>query len=98
MTNRALTRERPPRAAVFFPTGLPDQDRTWLAVGAQWQFSKQGAFDFGYAHLFVKDASSNLPNIDPNPPSGFRSSPRGNLVGNHSANVNILSAQVRMSF
>ena len=56
---------------------LPDQDRTWLSIGAQWAFSKQGALDFGYAYLFVKDASSNLPSIDPSPPSGFTSTPAG---------------------
>jgi long-chain fatty acid transport protein len=77
---------------------LPDQDRTWLAIGAQWQFSKQGALDFGYAYLFVKDASSNLPNIDPSPPSGFRASPKGNLVGDYNANVNILGVQLRYNF
>lgn len=35
---------------------IPDEDRTWLAVGGQYRVSKQGALDFGYAHLFVKDA------------------------------------------
>jgi long-chain fatty acid transport protein len=77
---------------------LPDQDRTWLSIGAQWVFSKQGALDFGYAYLFVKDGSSNLPSVDTNPPSGFTSVPRGNLVGNYTANVNILGVQLRYNF
>jgi long-chain fatty acid transport protein len=77
---------------------LPDQDRTWLAGGAQWAFSKQGALDFGLAYLFVKDANSNLPNFDPNPQPGFPNSPKGNLVGNYNANVWILSGQIRYNF
>ncbi|MFA5083223.1 MAG: outer membrane protein transport protein [Hydrogenophilaceae bacterium] len=35
---------------------IPDEDRTWVAVGGQYRASKQGKVDFGYAHLFVKDA------------------------------------------
>ena len=77
---------------------LPDQDRTWLSIGAQWAFSKQGALDFGYAYLFVKDGSSNLPSVDTNQPSGFTATPRGNLVGNYTANVNILGVQLRYNF
>jgi long-chain fatty acid transport protein len=38
---------------------LPDEDRTWLSVGAQYRVSRNGTLDFGYAHLFVKDASIN---------------------------------------
>jgi long-chain fatty acid transport protein len=35
---------------------LPDQDRRWLAFGVQYKPSKQGIFDIGYAHEFIKDA------------------------------------------
>jgi len=78
---------------------LPDQDRTWLAIGAQWAMSKTVAFDFGLAYLFVRDASSNLPNATPQPP-GFVPpvSFRGALVGSYSADVWILGAQVRFNF
>ncbi len=38
---------------------IPDQDRTWLAVGAQYKLSPMAAVDVGYAHLFVKDAVIN---------------------------------------
>jgi long-chain fatty acid transport protein len=77
---------------------LPDTDRTWLGIGAQYAMSKQLVFDFGYVHIFAKDGSSDLPNLDPAPPAGFRASPKGALKGNYEANVNILSAQVRYSF
>ena len=79
---------------------LPDQDRTWFATGAQWAFSKQGALDFGLAYLYIKKASSNLPNVEPaaNLPAGFTAAPKGNLVGDYKADVWILSAQARYSF
>ncbi len=35
---------------------LPDQDRFWVAAGAQYRLSKQGRLEFGYAHEFVRDA------------------------------------------
>jgi len=72
---------------------LPDQDRTWAAVGFQYKVGKSGAIDFGYAHLFVKEATSNLPNQD-----SASSPPSGNLVGNYKASVNIVSVQFRRSF
>ena len=36
---------------------LPDQDRTWVALGAQMRMSKNGVLDFAYAHEFIKNAS-----------------------------------------
>jgi long-chain fatty acid transport protein len=77
---------------------LPDTDRTWLGIGAQYAMSKQLVLDFGYVYIIAKDGSSNLPNLDPAPPAGFRASPKGTLVGNYEADVSILSAQVRYSF
>lgn len=77
---------------------LPDQDRTWLSIGAQWNASKQLAVDFGYAYLFVRDGSSNLPSLETNQPAGFTPTPKGNLIGNYNANVNILGIQARFSF
>jgi long-chain fatty acid transport protein len=77
---------------------LPDQDRTWLSIGAQWLVSKQLAVDFGYAYLFISDASSNLPSVEPSVPSGFSNPPKGNLIGTYSANVNILGVQARFNF
>ncbi|MFH1603014.1 MAG: outer membrane protein transport protein [Pseudomonadota bacterium] len=38
---------------------LPDSDRTWLAIGAQYRPAKNYAVDLGYTHLFMKDASIN---------------------------------------
>ncbi|MEW6118797.1 MAG: outer membrane protein transport protein [Pseudomonadota bacterium] len=65
---------------------IPDEDRTWLAFGAQYRLSDKSALDFGYAHLFVKDAR-----IDKTE-SGVT------LTGEYDASVDILSAQLTHSF
>jgi long-chain fatty acid transport protein len=72
---------------------LPDEDRTWAALGFQYKVGKNGALDVGYAHLFVKNATSNLPNQD-----SAGAPPTGNLVGTYKDSVNILSLQFRQSF
>ena len=74
---------------------IPDNDRTWLAVGGQYKPNKESAVDFGYAHLFVKDTT-----ISNNKGSaGTPSTPTaGNLVGTYKNNVNILSVQYAYSF
>ena len=72
---------------------LPDNDRVWTAAGFEYKLGEKGAFDMGYAHLFVDDASSNLPNQDT--PA---SPPKGKLIGSYAAKVDIVSAQFRFSF
>lgn len=39
---------------------LPDQDRTWVALGVQYRLTKSGMLDVGYAHEFVRDANINI--------------------------------------
>ena len=65
---------------------IPDEDRTWLAFGAQYRLSDKSVLDFGYAHLFVKDARINKTE------SGIT------LTGDYDASVDILSAQLTHSF
>jgi long-chain fatty acid transport protein len=72
---------------------LPDNDRNWIAGGLEFKFGKAGAFDIGYAHLFLGDMTSNLPNQDT--PT---SAPSGNLVGSYKGSVNIVSAGFHYSF
>lgn len=64
-----------------------------LDLGLEYKLGKNGALDLGYAHLFVKDAGSNLANQD-----APTTAPTGDLVGGYKASVNILSLQVRRSF
>lgn len=93
-----LAYDKTPVKDEFRTPRLPDEDRTWLAGGVQWAFSKAAAIDVGVAYLFISDASSNLPNIDPSPPAGFAAVPRGNLRGDYEGNAWIASAQARYSF
>lgn len=67
---------------------IPDSDRIWLSLGAQFKPSRQVAWDFGYAHLFVKNASINKSE----PPLG------GRLTGEYRSDVNILSVQYNYAF
>jgi long-chain fatty acid transport protein len=38
---------------------LPDEDRFWVALGAQYTVSKNGKVELGYAHEFIRDADVN---------------------------------------
>ena len=72
---------------------IPDQDRTWISFGANWKITQRGSLDFGYAHIFVKDASLNLSTAEAENRS------RGNLKGTYSnPSVDILSIQYNHSF
>lgn len=82
----------PVRDALRSPR-LPDEDRIWVAVGAQWGFAPNAALDVGLAHIEVRNASSSLPNQET-----ATSAPRGSLVGRYSAGVDIVGAQVRWNF
>jgi long-chain fatty acid transport protein len=72
---------------------LPDTNRIWIAGGFQWRVSEGGAIDFGYAHIFIDDATSDLANQET-----ATSTPRGQLVGSYAAQVNIISVQYRHAF
>jgi long-chain fatty acid transport protein len=72
---------------------LPDGDRVWAAGGFECKLGEQSAIDVGYAHLFIGDISSDLPNQ-----SSPSATPQGALVGTYTADVNIFSAQLRVGF
>ncbi len=80
--------DQSPVKAEFRTPRIADANRTWLAFGAQYKPSRQNAWDFGYAHLFIKDASINKAE----PPVG------GTLVGSYKSDVNILSVQYSHAF
>jgi long-chain fatty acid transport protein len=69
---------------------LPDQDRKWIAIGTQWQPTETLAIDFGYAHLFVKDAALNQ--SEGNPQLSAL------LLGDQSSKINIASLQATYRF
>jgi long-chain fatty acid transport protein len=69
---------------------LPDNDRTWLAIGAQYRFSPQLAVDAGYTHIFVRN-----PSINQNEGS---TAANGLISGSYKNDVNIVSAQLTYTF
>lgn len=70
---------------------LPDQDRTWLALGVQYRVSKAGVLDLGYAHEFVRDAAVNVPAIGTTCAAGC-------LTGKFEDKADIVSVQYSHSF
>ncbi len=76
-----------PNAADRTPR-IPDEDRTWLAVGFTYVASASMTFDFAFAHLLVDDPAINT--VD----ASF-----GHILsGTYEADVNIVSAQLTWSF
>lgn len=80
-----------PVSDAFRTARIPDESRTWLAFGAQYRLSSKSTLDFGYAHLFVKDARINKTE----PALGIADV---TLTGTYKASVDILSAQLAYSF
>lgn len=79
---------------------LPDADRIWLALGAQYIINREFTIDAGYAHLFIKKDSINntqfinagltIPIINTN--VAFNAANTG--VADVTANVNEVGAQL----
>ena len=72
---------------------IPDQDRTWLALGVQVKLAGKDKIDAGYAHLFVKDAI-----IGSGISAGPGVYPYGQVNGNYANKVDILSVQYTHDF
>jgi long-chain fatty acid transport protein len=68
---------------------LPDENRTWLTVGAQWRATQRLSLDAGYAHLMVSDATVNLTRPQLGAPASFTSIVRGS----YESSVDIFSLQ-----
>jgi len=65
---------------------LPDNDRTWLAVGVQYRYSPSLSFDLAYAYIWVRD-----PNINQNEGN---TAANGLINGSYRSNVNIVGLQL----
>ena len=88
-----LAYDETPVSDAFRTARIPDESRTWIAFGAQYRLSDKSVLDFGYAHLFMKDARinktefTNLPPVTP-----------VTLSGKYESAVDILSAQLTLNF
>jgi long-chain fatty acid transport protein len=70
---------------------IPDGDRFWTTLGAGYKISDKFSFDVGYAHLFINepDINKGLTGED---------AIRGGLRGTYDAHIDILSAQLNLTF
>lgn len=69
---------------------LPDNDRTWFSVGAQYKFNPQWTLDFGYTFIYMQN-----PSINQNEGSTAK---YGLISGNYHSNVNLAALQVTYTF
>ncbi len=69
---------------------LPDSDRVWLAVGAQYRFNRNLTLDAGYVYIPMRNGDINQ--------NAGSTAANGLVKGHYDANVNILSAQVTYTF
>lgn len=80
--------QSPVHEARYRPTSLPDSDRYWVSIGAQYHFNERTSVDIGYAHLFVKSTS-----ID-----NDSAASKGTVRGDYRSDANLLGVQVSHRF
>ncbi len=83
--------ESPIRNAETRSARLPDDDRTWVAIGAGFQASPQLKFNVAYSHLFIDDAEIAKDGTG-------EDVTRGALNGVYDTKVDILSFDVQYRF
>ncbi len=97
MFRGGLAYDQSPVQDAYRTVRLPDADRTWLALGAQYRYSQNLWFDVGAAYIWVRSASINdmgSTNLGI-PPSVAQNA----LVnGSYNSNTMILSAQLTYAF
>ena len=69
---------------------LPDSDRVWIAIGAQYRFNRNLALDAGYVYIPMRDADINQ--------NAGSTAANGLIKGHYESNVNIFSAQLTYTF
>lgn len=72
---------------------VPDSDRYWVALGAQWRPTEAVSVDFGYAHLFAKDGPS-----DQTGHTATEIAQSGGINGEYHASINVFAAQLAYRF
>ncbi|HEX7035625.1 MAG TPA: porin [Pseudomonadales bacterium] len=75
--------ESPTPSAAERSARVPDDDRTWLSLGASYRIGGRWSVDVGYAHLLVGDTGIARPNAT-----------GGTLIGEFDSSANLLSVQV----
>ncbi len=84
--------ETPIPSARYRTPRIPGNDRFWTAFGVGYQISRNLNLDFGYTHLFIKDAKLDKTLADDENLS------RGTLRGEYDSAVDIASLQLTYAF
>lgn len=70
-------------------TSLPDNDRVWFSLGAQWAPSKTSKLDLGASYIYVRDSKIN---------NNQTQDVRGLVAGDYEGNIWVFGAQYSVSF
>jgi long-chain fatty acid transport protein len=70
---------------------IPDQDRVWASIGAQYRYSRWLAVELGYAHLFSR--RGNINELAPTT-VGPHGQPRQSLQGNAKTRADLIGIQL----
>lgn len=81
--------QTPVKNAASRLVSLPDNNRVWLSLGAQWKSGNAAALDFGLSYLFIEDSD-----IDSNQTLAGR----GRVTGSYDGSVVILGLQYSKAF
>jgi long-chain fatty acid transport protein len=87
-----LAFDESPVQSQFRTPRIPDNNRTWLAFGANYKFNPDNSIDAGYTHIFVNNSSINK--INDSAVAALRDS----LIGSYDNSVDILSLQYTHNF
>lgn len=72
---------------------VPDSDRTWLSFGARWNVTKASSLDFGYAHIFFKNSSTERAVMNTAETATLQT-----VRGNFKTSANLFSLQYNHTF
>ncbi len=93
--------ETPVKGASSRTVRLPDNDRTWVSVGAQMKVQQNGRLDFGYSHLLIKEADINFTRSQQAPGQTTPTAAPGTattVTGSYDGSVDIFSVQYTHNF
>ena len=87
--------ETPVKNASTRTVRLPDNDRTWISFGGQVKVGQSSRLDFGYSHIFIKDADINHTAAQ-QPPLDVASATT--VTGTYTGSVDVVSVQYSVQF
>jgi long-chain fatty acid transport protein len=91
MLRTGVMHDPTPIADAYRTARIPDADRTWLAVGARYAWSRAIAVEAGYARVLFREAAIRDVRTAQVPPAG-------SVVGRYTGGVHVFSAQLSYTF